>query len=97
MSERMHVPKKTKHENYNKLLTSLGEEIKNRARGNIKEPFPNNRKMIFYSHIQWKLIPTPVNQDCPPPERTCVLGQEKGLKVSPGNKQFAAWLIVKKG
>ena len=91
----MHGPKETKRDKYNDLLTSFGDEIKKWARGNKKEPFPIQRKWFFYSHIQWKPIPPALNPDCPPPETTSVIGQEMGLKVSPTDKLFAPWLIVK--
>ena len=96
MSHGTHRPKKTKRDKYNNLLTSFGEEINKWARGNKKGPFSIQRKWFFYSHIQWKPIPPPVNPDRPPPETTRVIGQEMGLKLSPVNKQFATWLIVKK-
>ena len=38
MSHGTHGPKETKRDKYNDLLTSFGEEIKNWARGNKKDP-----------------------------------------------------------
>ena len=65
------------------------------GKGKHKRALPNSKKMFFYSHIQWKPIPPALNPDCPPPETTSVIGQEMGLKVSPTDKLFAPWLIIK--
>ena len=51
---------------------------------------------MLYSHIQWKPIPPAVHPDHPPPETTSVIGHEMGLKLSPTEKHFTPWLIVKK-
>ena len=77
------------------LLTTFGEEIKKWAKGNKGGPFPEKRKQLFYSHIQWKPIPPPLNPDLIPPETARVIGHEMGLKLSTTQKQFDAWLILK--
>ena len=80
----------------NALLTSFGEEIKNWATKKNTRSFPKRRQDILYSHIQWKPIPPAVHPDHPPPETTSVIGHEMGLKLSPHDKHFTPWLIVKK-
>ena len=96
MSQGTHGPKPTKRDNFNELLTSFGEEIKDWAKGKKKGPFPSTRKLYLYSHIQWKPIPPAVSPDHPPPETTSVIGHEMGLKLSPHEQHYTPWLIVKK-
>ena len=96
MSQQTHRPKETKRDRFNDLLTLFGKEIKDWATGKTKGPFNYDRKLHLYSHIQWKPIPPPVNPDCPLPEITCVIGQEMGLKLLPGDEHVGARLIVKK-
>ena len=62
MSQGMHGAEQPKCDRCNNLLTTFGEEIKKWAKGNNGGPFPENMKQLFYSHIQWKPIPPPLNQ-----------------------------------
>ena len=96
MSQGTHAPKSKRRERFNDLLESFGKEIKKWATGKTKGPFPNNRKLHLYSHIQWKPIPPAVSPDHPPPETTSVIGHEMGLKLSPHEQHYTPWLIVKK-
>ena len=96
MSQGTHRPKETKRDRFNDLLTSFGKKIKDWATGKTKGPFNYDRKLHLYSHIQWKPIPPAVSPDHPPPETTSVIGHEMGLKLSPNEKIFTPWLIVKK-
>ena len=96
MSQGTHRPKETKRDRFNDLLTSFGNKIKDWARGKNKRSFPKRKQDILYSHIQWKPIPPAVHPDHPPPETTSVIGHEMGLKLSPNEKHFTPWLIVKK-
>ena len=96
MSQRTHRPKETKRDRFNDLLTSFGKEIKDWATGKTKGPFNYDRKLHLYSHIQWKPIPPAVSPERPALETTSVIGHEMGLKLSPNEKHFTPWLIVKK-
>ena len=96
MSQGTHAPKSTRRMRFNDLLESFGKEIKKWATGKTKGPFPNNRKLHLYSHIEWKPIPPAVSPDHPPPETTSVIGHEMGLKLSPHEQHYTPWLIVKK-
>ena len=96
MSQGTHRPKETKRDSFNDLLTSFGKEIKAWATGKNKGSFPKHKQDKMYSHIQWKPIPPAVHPDHPPPETTSVIGHEMGLKLSPNEKHFTPWLIVKK-
>ena len=96
MSQGTHRPRSKRRGRFNDLLTSFGKEIKDWATGKNKQSFPKRRKFHLYSHIQWKPIPPAVHPDHPPPETTSVIGHEMGLKLSPNEKHFTPWLIVKK-
>lgn len=91
MSHRTHCQNESKHEKYNELLTSFGKEIKKWAKG---KKFPC--QILERCFFEWKPISPALNADYPPPETTRVIGQEMGLKLSPTDKTFAPWLIVKK-
>ena len=96
MSQGTHRPISLRRQQFNDLLTSFGKEIKDWARRKYKQSFPKCKQDILYSHIQWKPIPPAVHPDHPPPETTSVIGHEMGLKLSPNEKHFTPWLIVKK-
>ena len=96
MSQGTHRPISLRREKFNDLLTSFGKQIKDWATGKNKRSFPKGKQDMLYSHIQWKPIPPAVHPDHPPPETTSVIGHEMGLKLSPNEKHFTPWLIVKK-
>ena len=96
MSQGTHCQISSRRDKFNDLLTSFGRQIEDWAKGKNKRSFPKGQKDVLYSHIQWKPIPPAVHPDHPPPELTSVIGYEMGLKLSPDEKNFTPWLIVKK-
>ena len=96
MSQGTHCQISSRRDKFNDLLTSFGRQIEDWAKGKNKRSFPKGQKDVLYSHIQWKPIPPAVHPDHPPPETTSVIGHEMGLKLSPNEKHFTPWLIVKK-
>ena len=96
MSQGTHRPISLRRQQFNDLLTSFGKQIKDWVTGKNKRSFPKGKQDMLYSHIQWKPIPPAVHPDHPPPETTSVIGHEMSLKLSPCEKHYTPWLIVKK-